>query len=144
VLVCVARFMVVLDATVLNVALPSIQADLGLSNSSGAGQASALVDGFPAAPAIGAGLMLLGVVLAAGPVRGDLEPEDVLVLISAPGQSSPCRFAMPDLWRRNLGVVLDGMRPAAACPLAPPAPMMEEVEVALAAAAAGAMAARAQ
>src|SRR5215813_9973832 len=31
VLVCFAQFMVVLDATVVNVALPSIQADLGLS-----------------------------------------------------------------------------------------------------------------
>src|SRR5881628_2602113 len=31
VLICFAQFMVVLDATVVNVALPSIQADLGLS-----------------------------------------------------------------------------------------------------------------
>src|SRR3954469_2076880 len=31
VLVCFAQFMVVLDATVVNVALPSIQKDLGLS-----------------------------------------------------------------------------------------------------------------
>ena len=31
VLVCFAQFMVVLDATVVNVALPSIQNDLGLS-----------------------------------------------------------------------------------------------------------------
>jgi len=31
VIVCLARFMVVLDATVVNVALPSIQADLGFS-----------------------------------------------------------------------------------------------------------------
>ena len=34
VLVCIAQFMVVLDATVVNVALPSIQADLGFSASS--------------------------------------------------------------------------------------------------------------
>ena len=34
VLVCIAQFMVVLDATVVNVALPSIQADLGFSVSS--------------------------------------------------------------------------------------------------------------
>lgn len=33
VLVCLAQFMVVLDATVTNVALPSIQADLGMSDS---------------------------------------------------------------------------------------------------------------
>src|SRR3954465_3011639 len=33
VLICFAQFMVVLDGTVVNVALPSIQADLGLSES---------------------------------------------------------------------------------------------------------------
>src|SRR6185369_7030286 len=32
VLICFAQFMVILDATVVNVALPSIQDDLGLSN----------------------------------------------------------------------------------------------------------------
>src|SRR3954452_7741701 len=31
VLVCLAQFMVVLDATIVNVALPSIQKDIGLS-----------------------------------------------------------------------------------------------------------------
>src|SRR5436305_13168382 len=31
VLICLAQFMVVLDATIVNVALPSIQRDLGLS-----------------------------------------------------------------------------------------------------------------
>src|SRR5512144_1411358 len=31
VLVCLAQFMVILDATIVNVALPSIQKDLGLS-----------------------------------------------------------------------------------------------------------------
>ena len=31
VIVCLAQFMVVLDATVVNVALPSIQADLGFA-----------------------------------------------------------------------------------------------------------------
>src|SRR5262245_40423157 len=34
VLVCMAQFMVILDATIVNVALPSIQKDLGLSESS--------------------------------------------------------------------------------------------------------------
>ena len=31
VIVCLAQFMVILDATVVNVALPSIQSDLGFS-----------------------------------------------------------------------------------------------------------------
>src|SRR5215212_1172187 len=31
VLICIAQFMVILDATIVNVALPSIQTDLGLS-----------------------------------------------------------------------------------------------------------------
>ena len=34
VLVCLAQFMVILDATIVNVALPSIQAELGISESS--------------------------------------------------------------------------------------------------------------
>ena len=33
VVVCMAQFMVILDATIVNVALPSIQADLGMSDS---------------------------------------------------------------------------------------------------------------
>ena len=37
VVVCFAQFMVVLDATIVNVALPSIQRDLGLSNQTSSG-----------------------------------------------------------------------------------------------------------
>ena len=58
----------------------------------------------------------------AGQVRDDLTPEDVLFLISAVGKSSPCHFEIPDLWRRYLGVILDGMRPDAATPLSPRRP----------------------
>ena len=61
----------------------------------------------------------------------DLTPEDVLFLISAVGKSSPCHFEIPDLWRRYLGVIIDGMRPDAATPLSPAAPTMDEVETAL-------------
>ena len=74
----------------------------------------------------------------AGVVRADLEPADVMFLISAVAKSSPCHFEIPDLWRRYLGVVLDGMRPEPATPLTPDAPTMDEVERAL-----GAVSARA-
>ena len=80
----------------------------------------------------------------AGVVRDDLEPADVMFLISAVAKSSPCHFEIPDLWRRYLGVVLDGMRPEPATPLAPPAPSMDEVERALGAATARAGAAQRQ
>jgi AcrR family transcriptional regulator len=80
----------------------------------------------------------------AGQVRSDLEPEDVLFLISAVAKSSPCHFEIPDLWRRYLGVVLDGMKPDAASPLSPPAPTMDEVERALGAVSARAGAAQRQ
>ena len=80
----------------------------------------------------------------AGRVRRDLEPVDVLFLISAVAKSSPCNFEISDLWRRYLGVVLDGMKPDAASPLAPPAPTMGEVEQALGAVSARAGAAQRQ
>jgi hypothetical protein len=59
-------------------------------------------------------------------------------------KSSPCHFEIPDLWRRYLGVVLDGMKPDAASPLSPPAPTMDEVERALGAVSARAGAAQRQ
>ena len=78
---------------------------------------------------------------AAGAVREDLEPQDMIFLITAAGRASPCRLEIGDLWRRYLGVILDGMRPFAARPLPVPAPGVDEVESALeAASAAGARA----
>lgn len=68
----------------------------------------------------------------AGQVRADLGTLDVFFLISAASKSSPCHFEIPGLWRRYLGVVLDGMRPEGASPLAPPAPTVEEFEAAVA------------
>ena len=68
----------------------------------------------------------------AGQARDDLRPIDVFFLISAASHSSPCNFEIPGLWRRYLGVVLDGMRPAGASPLAPEAPTIEEYEAAVA------------
>jgi AcrR family transcriptional regulator len=73
---------------------------------------------------------------AAGRVRADLEPEDILFLITAAGHAQPCQLDIPDLWRRYLGVILDGMRPASATPLPGPAPSLAAIESALEAAAA--------
>ena len=67
----------------------------------------------------------------AGQVRDDLEPIDVFFLITAAGHVSPCHFDIPDLWRRYLGVMLDGIRPAGASPLSPPAPTPAELEAAI-------------
>jgi len=67
----------------------------------------------------------------AGSVRADLEPLDVFFLITAAGRASPCHFEIPGLWRRYLGVILDGMRPAGASPLSPEAPSSDELESAI-------------
>jgi AcrR family transcriptional regulator len=59
----------------------------------------------------------------AGQVRADLEPSDVLLLVSGVGQATAWRPELPDLWRRYVGVILDGMRPGAAA-LEGPAPTL--------------------
>ncbi|MGD9696102.1 MAG: TetR/AcrR family transcriptional regulator [Thermoleophilia bacterium] len=64
----------------------------------------------------------------AGVVRPDLQPVDVLFLTSAVGQAQPCHFPFGELWRRYLGVVIDGMRPESATQLAPPPPTLADVE----------------
>ena len=74
---------------------------------------------------------LLARAQAAGQVRDDLEAIDVFFLITAAGHASPCHFHIPDLWRRYLGVVLDGMRPGGSSPLSPPAPTLAEFEAAI-------------
>jgi AcrR family transcriptional regulator len=68
----------------------------------------------------------------AGRVRDDLQPIDVFFLITAAGHVSPCHFDIPDLWRRYLGVILDGMRPEGASELSPDAPSVTAFEAALA------------
>jgi len=68
---------------------------------------------------------------AAGLVRDDLRAEDVPFLLSAVGGATgKCAAGgeiAPDLWRRYLGIVLDGMRPAAATPLPVPAPTLAQL-----------------
>jgi AcrR family transcriptional regulator len=64
----------------------------------------------------------------AGVLRLDVTAEDLPLLAS--GVAGACMTAgdvVPDLWRRYLGVVLDGLRPAAATPLSRPAPTLDQI-----------------
>ncbi|HEX8102098.1 MAG TPA: TetR/AcrR family transcriptional regulator [Solirubrobacteraceae bacterium] len=66
----------------------------------------------------------------AGLVRHDLAAEDLPFLISAVGgATAKCggTSLSPDLWRRYLGIVLDGIRPAGATELPVPAPTMTQL-----------------
>jgi AcrR family transcriptional regulator len=61
---------------------------------------------------------------AAGVVRDDLTAPDLALLTAAAGSVSGIAFPnlRPDLWRRYLGVILDGIRPQGATRLRPPSP----------------------
>jgi AcrR family transcriptional regulator len=74
----------------------------------------------------------------AGVVREDLTAEDLPFIVGAVGgatqQCSPCSGGVsPDLWRRYLGLVLDGLRPEGAHPLVEPAPTRAQLMAAKAA-----------
>ncbi|EHN11566.1 Transcriptional regulator TetR family [Patulibacter medicamentivorans] len=68
---------------------------------------------------------------AAGLLRDDLRAEDVPFLLSAvggaTGQCTSGGEISPELWRRYLGIVLDGLRPVAATPLPVAAPTFEQL-----------------
>ncbi len=68
---------------------------------------------------------------AAGRVRDDLRAEDVPFLLcaigGATGKCGSGAAVAPDLWRRYLGMVLDGMRPEAASALPVRAPTLAEL-----------------
>jgi len=64
----------------------------------------------------------------AGQVRTDLEPEDLPFILYAAARSVPVPCGPPELWRRYLGVMLDGMRPEGASGLTPRAPTLAELE----------------
>jgi len=67
----------------------------------------------------------------AGVLREDLRAEDLPFLLTAVGATGEkCAGGAPlpeDLWRRYLGMVLDGLRPAGASPLDPPAPTFAQL-----------------
>ncbi|WP_224392465.1 TetR/AcrR family transcriptional regulator [Pseudonocardia sp. ICBG1293] len=59
----------------------------------------------------------------AGAVRADITGTDVWVLICAPVHATGyVSDPAPDLWRRYLAIIFDGLRPAGAHPLPRPAP----------------------
>jgi AcrR family transcriptional regulator len=68
---------------------------------------------------------------AAGVVRDDLRAEDMPFLIGAvggaTGKCASNAAISPELWRRYLGIVLDGLRPAGASPLPVPAATLEQL-----------------
>ncbi|GLY02474.1 MULTISPECIES: TetR/AcrR family transcriptional regulator [Actinoplanes] len=59
----------------------------------------------------------------AGAIRPDVTAADVVLLMCAPGHvASFAPDAGPDLWRRYLAIIFDGLRPAGATPLPVPPP----------------------
>jgi AcrR family transcriptional regulator len=69
---------------------------------------------------------------AAGTVRDDLEPPDLpLLMCAAASAAAPIHGALPDLWRRYVGVILDGLGPGCATPLEQPAPTTADFDAAL-------------
>jgi AcrR family transcriptional regulator len=59
----------------------------------------------------------------ANAVRADVTGHDVVLLMCAPNHVvSFVKDPPPDLWRRYLAIIFDGLRPEGAHPLAPPAP----------------------
>jgi AcrR family transcriptional regulator len=68
----------------------------------------------------------------AGAVRRDVTAEDVMLLSGAICQATAkLHEVAPDLWRRYLDLILDGLRPAAAHRLSQPAPTTAELERAM-------------
>jgi len=67
----------------------------------------------------------------AGVLRADVSGPDLAFLIAAVGSLDPLPFPglRGDLWRRYLGVVLDGLRPEGATKLRPGAPARRLIEL---------------
>ncbi len=67
---------------------------------------------------------------AAGVVRADLRPTDVpLIEFMLAGVAEYARDTRPDVWRRYLALVLDGLRPARAGTTALPEPALTPAEI---------------
>ncbi|MGE5689254.1 MAG: TetR/AcrR family transcriptional regulator [Pseudomonadota bacterium] len=71
--------------------------------------------------------LLLERAQAAGAVRPDVTAEDVPFLAAAVSfAGGPCARFTPEVWRRYLAIVLDGLRPDGASPLPVRAPTAEQ------------------
>src|SRR4051812_13072460 len=68
----------------------------------------------------------------AGAVRDDLEPPDLpLLMCAAASAAAPIHQALPELWRRYVAVILDGLKPEGATPLDQAAPSIADFDAAL-------------
>lgn len=66
-----------------------------------------------------------------GDIRSDITGQDVVLLLTAACQAAaPVGPAAPELWRRYLALVFDGMRPEGAHPLPHPPPTQEQLTAA--------------
>ncbi|MEA2422607.1 MAG: hypothetical protein QOF55_1706 [Thermoleophilaceae bacterium] len=69
---------------------------------------------------------------SAGTVRDDVEAPDLpLLMCAAAGAAAPMHGALPDLWRRYVGVILDGLRPGGCTPLEQVAPTLADFDAAV-------------
>jgi hypothetical protein len=67
-----------------------------------------------------------------GVLRRDVTAGDFKFLSAAVARAiAPVKHELPDLWRRYLGIVLDGLKPEAATPLDPQAPDLAQLERAI-------------
>jgi AcrR family transcriptional regulator len=69
---------------------------------------------------------------AAGAVRDDVEPVDLpLLMCAAASATAPIHGALPDLWRRYAGLILDGLKPDGGSSLEQTAPTVADLDAAL-------------
>ena len=67
----------------------------------------------------------------AGAIRADITGHDVVLLFNAAAQAAaPLGDTVPDLWRRYLHLIFDGLRPEAARQLPVAAPTTEDFNTA--------------
>jgi AcrR family transcriptional regulator len=69
---------------------------------------------------------------AAGAVRDDVKPQDIpLLMCAAASSTAPLHGALPDVWRRYLTLILDGLQPGNCTSLDQVAPTLADFDAAL-------------